>query len=254
MSELPTSHRSHDYLRLIKRWQALAKKTGLTFNSFVEVNELPVYYFSTASGAEDEREVIYLSAGIHGDEPAPPWGLLEWAEANKKLLKSQRFLIFPTLNPHGIILNTRADHRGVDLNRAFNQEADPLIVAWKEVVKGLKFSLALCLHEDYDGQGCYLYELAPRGDAVGHDLLNDCASVIPPDLRKNIDGRAAKTGLILRRRIPELPGYPEAIVLQRQGCPKVFTFESPSEFSLQDRIAVQHVFVAAALKRVLGIS
>ena len=99
---------------------------------------------------------IYLSSGVHGDEVAAAWGLLAWAEENQKQLSQGRFLIFPCLNPHGFRRNTRTDHRGLDINRRFHLARDPLTGPWHRLIRQNPPSLALCLHEDYDSQGCYV--------------------------------------------------------------------------------------------------
>lgn len=242
------NHRAHDYRALVREWQALAKEAGLKMEVFARVGELPVYFLRTKDSARDTRPTIYLSAGIHGDEAAAPWGLLAWAREHVARFKTDRFLIFPVLNPHGLIMNTRTDQDGADLNRSFNVPGHPLVTAWLQVVAGREFALALCLHEDYDGQGCYLYELNPRHPVVGHAILNDCSRVLPIDRRKRIDGRAAKDGLIVRRILPEMPGHPEAIVLHLMGAPLTLTFESPSEFALHDRIEAQKTFIQSALE------
>lgn len=249
----PVQHRSHDYRLLIKRWQALAKNAGLAMRAFARAGEHSVYAITNRSLEAAKGGGIYLSAGVHGDEPAPPWGLLEWAEENVRELQSRPFLIFPTLNPAGLTLNTRADHRGVDINRMFHDDREPLIAAWRGVIGERRFSLALCLHEDYDGQGCYVYELTHRKGSVGGRILEDTAGIIPTDPRRRIDGRAAVDGLIIRRVPPDLPGYPEAIMLHYLGVPITLTFESPSEFCLTDRVAVQKRFIASSLKHVPGL-
>lgn len=249
MPARPLPHRCHDYKLLIQQWKALAKRAGLRMKAFAEAGGWPIYFVETPV-PKNSKDVIwhYVSAGVHGDEAAPPWGLLEWAERNVALLKRQPFLLFPTLNPTGLMLNTRTDHRGVDINRAFNSADDPLIVAWRKVVGDRKLALSLCLHEDYDGQGCYLYELTHRRDCIGNLILKDTSRVVATDMRKRIDERPAKNGLIVRRIPPDLPGYPEAIMLHHLGAPTTLTFESPSEFSLTDRIAVQRRFIESALK------
>ena len=58
------------------------------------------------------RPRIYLSAGIHGDEPAPPLTLLEMLEAGRFDTRANWF-ICPLLNPNGLA-------RGVE---------DPLLLA-----------------------------------------------------------------------------------------------------------------------------
>jgi protein MpaA len=245
----PLQHRCHDYKYLARRWKALAKRAGLRLQPFAKAGDWPVYYIETPLSKEaDTTAWRYISAGVHGDEAAAPWGLLQWAEANVAQLREEPFLIFPALNPIGIMLNTRADDRGVDINRAFNHPDDPLISAWRKVVGNRPLALGLCLHEDYDGEGCYLYELTRRRGSIGTDILRDTSAIIPTDPRRNIDGRHARDGLIVRRVPPNLPGHPEAIVLHYLGAPLALTFESPSEFSLTDRIAVQHRFIESALE------
>jgi len=253
MHAQPTQHRSHEYRPLIQRWQALAKKAGLRMRVFGRSAGMPLYVVTSPGPKKDTREAIYISAGIHGDEPAPPWGLLAWAEAHTELLQTRRFILFPLLNPYGLMANTRVDRQGNDLNRIFDSEDHELITAWRKVVDGMRFSLGLCLHEDYDGQGCYLYELTTLKESLGAKLLQDTARVIPTDTRRSIDGRRATDGLVVRRRMPKIAGTPESFVLHSMGAPLSFTFESPSEFSLNERVAVQAVFIQSALKHALGL-
>ena len=115
-----------------------------------------------------------------------------------------------------------------------------------------RFALSLCLHEDYDGQGCYLYELTSRQGSISEHILRETSRILPTDTRKRIDGRVARNGVIMRRLPPDLPGYPEAIMLHYLGAPVALTFESPSEFCLTDRIAVQRQFIESAIKHGCG--
>jgi protein MpaA len=250
----PTDHRCHDYRLLVKRWRAFCKGAKLRLQPFACSAEEHIYFIETARELAVQGEPwIYISAGVHGDEAAPPWGLLEWAEAHVDLLRRRPFLIFPVLNPTGLILNTRVDYAGMDLNRNFNHPSEPVVAAWRKVMKGRKIALGLCLHEDYDGQGCYLYELNGGKHVLGQRILQDTSDLIPPDHRKRIDGRAAKAGLIRRKVIPEMAGQPEAIVLHLHGAPITLTFESPSEFSIAERIAVQKRFIESSLKHALSL-
>jgi protein MpaA len=249
-------HRAHDSALLAKRWAALAKRVGLGWKKFAAAADFPVFFAESLGARTDLRPTIYLSAGVHGDEAAAPWGLLEWAEEHVAVLRANRILIFPCLNPHGLVNNTRVDQRGVDLNRTFNKTGEPLIAAWRKAIGDRDISLALCLHEDYDAQGCYIYELRRKPGALAPKVLRDCAKIIPTDTRGRIDGRNIKNGHFLRRGefdLPDLPGLPEAIVLHQLGSEVTLTFESPSEFSLLDRIAVQKEFIQSALKHELGI-
>lgn len=96
---------------------------------------------------------------MHGDEPAGPAALLAWAKRNVEQLRSHPFLLFPCLNPAGLVANMRNDARGCDLNRTFRLVRPPSpIRELKQLIRGQKFALSLSLHEDYDGAGVYVYE------------------------------------------------------------------------------------------------
>jgi len=196
-----------------------------------------------------ESRPVYLSTGVHGDEPGSAWGLLAWAQRKIEQLRDGNFLIFPCMNPHGLRANTRLDRRGLDINRRFHLDTDPLCGPWLQLVQQSVPMLSLCLHEDYDGQGSYVYELSSCTEPVSPQILKKCAKHIPADPRRKIDGRAAKDGVIRPRSIPtNLPGMPEAIVLWQLGCPTTLTFETPSEFGLDDRVQTQADFVSAAIR------
>jgi hypothetical protein len=64
--------------------------------------------------------------------------------------------------------------------------------------------------------------------------------------------KALLAGVIRRSTIPpDLPGMPEAIELWQLGCPITLTFETPSEFSFDDRVQTQAEFVSAAIRLAL---
>ena len=110
--------------------------------------------------------------------------------------------------------------------------------------------MSLCLHEDYDAEGIYVYELGSHQRTLSHELLAASAEIIPRDPRRRIDGRAARGGVIHRRKLPaDLPGMPEAIELHLMGSPVTLTFETPSEFAIEARVEAQARFIAAAVRR-----
>jgi len=241
-------HRAHDARHLIQRWRMLAREAGCEVRTLCTVGGLPVIVIESAA-AQDRAPAVYLSAGVHGDEPGAAWGLLTWAEKHVKELKSGSFLIAPCLNPVGLTLNTRLDHRGIDLNRRFHDVEDVICGPWQHWIAKRAMRFGLCLHEDYDAQGIYLYELNHARQTAGHEIIARCSRVIASDLRKNIDGQRTNGGVIRRRKMPaHLPGMPEAIELHVRGCPVTLTFETPSEFDLDRRMRAQVRFVEVTLE------
>jgi hypothetical protein len=51
--------------------------------------------------------------------------------------------------------------------------------------------------------------------------------------------------VIQRRRVPALPGLPEAVALYRAGVPVTLTFETPSEMEFERRVRAHAAFVEA---------
>ena len=104
---------------------------------------------------------VYISAGIHGDEPAGPLALLRLVRADHWPDQCE-FLLCPALNPYGLAHNQRVNRDGLDLNRQYLKPVAPEVVshcAW--LTEQGRFDLALCLHEDWEAKGFYLYELNP---------------------------------------------------------------------------------------------
>jgi protein MpaA len=237
-------HQTHDPRLLLARWQKLARRVGLRSKVLTLIEDEKVLLLeSTGAGS-----LIYLSAGVHGDEVASAWGLLAWAEGNSELLKQRRFMIFPCLNPHGFKRNTRTDHRGLDINRRFHLARDPLIGPWRQIIRQRTPVLGLCLHEDYDSQGCYVYELGCQNTLLASRCLAASARHLPTDPRGQIDGRRANHGIIRRKTIPQnLTGIPEAVALWQLGCATTLTFETPSEADFHDRVQAHAAFIAEAL-------
>lgn len=245
------AHRAHDFRHLTARWRAVARTAGLKMRPLATVGKDRLFHLRTP--ALESEGGIYISAGIHGDEPAGSEALIAWAEKHARCLARWPLLLFPCLNPWGLRNNCRTDATGADLNRAFNRDDQPVIDAVKRVTAPHQFDLALMLHEDYDGQGFYVYESNRERPFWGEDLLAVAARHIAIDPRLKIDGRKAGHGLIRRRfeqrRFARI-GYPEAIWLHVEHARRALTVETPSEFALDVRVRAHVAVIEECVARV----
>ncbi len=250
MKQIPTllpCHRSHDAGHILSRWRKVARRHGLVLETLYQQADWPILMLTTRRPHADLP--LYLSAGVHGDEPAGVAGLLAWAESTEKLPSAGGLVIFPLLNPWGLVHNSRLDERGVDLNRNFQNTRHPLIKAWRRAVKGLTFAKALCLHEDYDAQGVYCYELSrDRKSWRSEAWLHHVEGILPRDPRAKIDGNRFHRGILQRVTAPEIAGEPEAVTLFNDHGAHTVTFETPSEFALTDRVAAHRAFLDIAVR------
>ncbi|MCC7373840.1 MAG: M14 family metallocarboxypeptidase [Verrucomicrobiales bacterium] len=192
---------------------------------------------------------IYVSTGIHGDEPAGPL-------AARRLVETDPFpphayvWLCPCLNPSGFPRNTRESAEGIDLNRDYRHLQSPEIqshVAWLQ--KQPMFDVALCLHEDWEAAGFYVYELNPAGHAsLAPTMIEAVRDVCPIDLSPEIDGRTADRGIICPNIDPaSRPEWPEALYLIQHKTRLSYTLESPSDYELTVRVTALEVGVRAAV-------
>jgi hypothetical protein len=234
----------------MERWLSVVKgRTSISLSLYGEAEGYPLMVVQSER-CEPKSPSVYLSAGIHGDEPAAVEGLIRWAEASLTKMESWNWMIFPCLNPWGLERNIRFDAERRDLNRFYDSRKVPQINAQRALMRGARFDAAATFHEDYDSRGFYLYEVAAKRPYWGELLCEDLTSVMNADPRRNIDGHSARNGLIRRRSTPDLmKGHPEAFLLHFHHAARTFTLETPSEDSLDQRVRVQERFLAAMVKK-----
>lgn len=246
--------KSHNFENLKRRWDLVIRRHHWQTTELHRENDHPVLAIENEAAQKTKTGGFYISAGVHGDECAPVWALLEWAESIHPPSRFDKapLVILPCLNPHGLVENTRLDSCGRDLNRNFQNAEIPLIKSWNRFLEGRRFQRALNLHEDYDAGGIYLYELS-RHPSIGDKLLSACETIIPRETENEVDGSEMVNGLLQRtgdiEQIAEedLGGWPEAIWLHLKFATDSFTFETPSERDLAQRIHAHRRFIETAL-------
>ncbi|MEK7951025.1 M14 family metallopeptidase [Luteolibacter soli] len=223
---------------------ALAAERGFVAQTLCETAAGPVIVWEKRG----DGLAAYLSAGIHGDEPAGPLAVMELLKQGA--LNDGPWLVCPVLNPTGLAAGTRDNADGVDLNRDYWARRTPEVqahAAWLESLPCPRIFISL--HEDWETSGFYFYEINlgdDRPERAGA-ILEAVKPWFPPEPGAMIDGHDIRdAGWIYHAAEADLPGnWPEAIFLAKRGCPVSFTFETPSANCLQDRIAA-HVAAAKA--------
>lgn len=199
---------------------------------------------------------IYLSSGIHGDEPAALLAVQRLLERDR-LPHQVSWTVCPCLNPVGCRLGTRENAAGRDLNRDYRHLISPEIrahVAW--LARQPAFDLSLCLHEDWESKGFYLYELNPEGrPSLAESMVEAAARVCPLDLSEEIEGRPARGGIIRPSLDPATrPEWPEAFYLLQNKTRLSYTLEAPSDYPMSARVDALVAAVDAATALGAGLS
>lgn len=193
---------------------------------------------------------VYLSAGIHGDEPAGPLALL--ALLREGFFENPaHWVICPALNPGGLASGSRGNADGTDLNRDYWVRSTVEVAVHAAWLAAMPVpDLFVSLHEDWESSGFYFYEINLLEDNPerAEKIISAALPWFHPEPGPEIDGHFSRApGWIYHAAEPDLPeGWPEAIYLAKQGCPLSFTFETPSHAALHQRVAAHAAAVKAA--------
>lgn len=212
---------------------------------------LPAFFRQQPDASGRTRPRVYISAGIHGDEPASPL-------AAETLLRENIWpegvdlWLCPCLNPEGFDLNTRENPAGIDLNRDYLHTRSPEILAHiRWLATQPSFDLSLCLHEDWEACGFYVYELNPDGrPSLAEAIVKAAGAVCPVDASETIEGWPASNGVLRPAIEPSSrKDWPEAFHLITHKTRLSYTLEAPSDFALQPRVRalVEGVRAACAI-------
>jgi hypothetical protein len=226
----------------------LALDTGWTCDTFLESADRTLRGYRRPCPGSAMN--LYISAGIHGDEPSGPRAVLELLRENK-WPKTNLWLV-PCLNPTGFRLNQRENDEGIDLNRDYRHLTRPEIQAHTRwLSEQPQFDLTLLLHEDWESSGFYVYELNPENRfSFAEPMIHAVQTLCPIEHAERVDDFRCEGGIIRPAFKPEeRPQWAEAIYLTVYKSRQSYTMETPSDFPLPLRVSAH----LAALRRVFEI-
>ncbi len=233
-----------------------AKAAGFAVEQFGAAAGWPLLALKRPS-ANFEAPVIYLSSGIHGDEPAGPLALLQLL-IKKFFGDDFHWLICPALNPGALAAKTRENPGGIDVNRDYREPKSPEakqhldFLSRQSSVFARRFALSVLLHEDWETKGFYMYELnRTEKPLLGPAVLAAVAPICGVDRSPMIEGMPAQDGLITRpvADFADRPLWPEALWLVVKQTDRNITLEAPSAQELGIRVAALGTAVGEAVKR-----
>ena len=255
-----------DIRAVLRDVQAAAQAHGWTAEIFHDTGEFkllalhrpplpirnPILRPEAAEGRPQSPIRIYLSTGIHGDEPAGPLAALRLLQENRWLANAELWFC-PCLNPTGFVLGRRENADGKDPNRDYRHLETTEVrahIAWLE--RQPQFDLYLLLHEDWESRGFYLYEQNPdKKPSLAEKIIEAVQKVCPVDPSKIIEDRPAKGGIIRPNLDPRTrPQWAEAFYLIMNKARLGYTLEAPSDFPLATRVDTLVIGVNVALQSI----
>lgn len=240
---MPYNGETLDVNSTLLRLNQAARSSGFAAESLFEQDGFIVPVF-TRPAFDKEAPRVYISTGMHGDEPAGPLTVLDLLERDQ-LCRNLDWTVIPMFNPAGLKRNQRENHQGVDLNRDYRTPTTQEVVSHQTFIENAKrWDLALVVHEDWGSDGFYLYDV-PTALTRGwsKSIIETVRAVCPIDLSSAIDEMPAQGGIItpnfaLIDEDPKLSGqWAETIYLHMaKKIRGTYTFEAPSSYDLPTRI------------------
>lgn len=178
------------------RLSAICSSKQIHLEKIGHKNRLPI--FMAVMNPECSRTLCFLS-GLHGDEPAGPYGLLKFMEDAEKY--DVKIIMFPVVNPTGFTKGTRRNHLNYDLNRhwchdeLFNKEN----ILVYDRIKGIKFDLFITMHEDNTIDEFYLYYSDKKAKKECNAILKVAKKFFPIH-KGDVHGELCHKGLVLMDR------------------------------------------------------
>ena len=236
-----------EYLR---EFHVAAETRGWSAEKFATIDSYELFGYQR--GPKNPQRTIYISTGIHGDEPAGTITLRRCIEEDR-WPSDTHFILCPCINPTGLAAITRENKNGIDLNRDYRNPQSDEVRAHATWLRSLpNIDVALHLHEDWEADGYYVYEVNPHNHPpLAPRIIQAVREVCPIQGNAKIDSIwDCVDGIIHPHLKPEdRPLWAEAIYLLVNKAQQTLTFEAPSDFPLVFR-AEAHM---RALHAALGI-
>ncbi len=231
-----------DYAKFCADFTEQAQANGFTKTSLLKIEEDEIALWRKPANSSSAPKRIFVSAGMHGDEPAGPLALLSLLES-KSFSTAFEWIILPALNPSGLRLGTRENRDHIDLNRDFlrleSQEIQAFTDWWRrDLPQGC--TLHLSLHEDWEYSGFYFYAInSSATPCFARPLQARLAQQIPLQVEGPVDEHPLDApGLIIHCCEADEPeGWPEAIWITKNHSALSYTFEAPSSRPLEERVS-----------------
>jgi hypothetical protein len=211
---------------------------------------------------------VLISAGLHGDETAGVHAALAFVAGDRREFDAAlQFVVFPCLNPSGFDAGTLRTQSGANLNRLFGiGSAQPEVRAIEDWLRmqARRYRMTFDLHEvrpDYVGEGfteqdnprgAYLYETVSDGsDRIGRSMIDALPAGRPvcdwPTIYNDINEAGVVSYPEGCRNAIYAQGTSFDAFLNRRYAGHAFTFETPTGWSLNDRVDTQLTFLKVAL-------
>jgi hypothetical protein len=248
---LPDGHASGDWIRYRRRLETVAAGRGFELETLGTACAEPLLMLRGGANHPSAPRLL-VASGFHGEEPAGPWGVLEFLEtADQELLSRVRLTVLPLVNVTGFRAGTRFNLHGENPNRGYlglpgenpSHEGQLLLAHPALLLEAARDGLLTC-HEDVLLSHGYVYgnERAAAPGAFSRMLLAANAAHFPVHPDGTVDGCPITGGIVFNHHDGSFESWLMELGIARAAC-----VETPGQHPIERRIAAQRAMIEAFL-------
>jgi len=203
---------------------------------------------------------LLIASGFHGEEPAGPWGVIEFMRTLPEALAGQVDLsLLPLVNATGFVAGTRFNAQGENPNRGYGAHADgdlPSIEGLRLIANiGRLLPLAtdglLACHEDVELSHTYAYTYEHRPDPGPFSRMLVATAAAHFDLHPDgvVDECPISDGLVYNRFDGSFECW-----FSEQGVPLAACIETPGQHDFTRRVRAQATLMRAFVEHVAALA
>lgn len=229
------------YSKYLKKLRVMCKKKKIKLLKIGSVDKFPIYKIMLNPQG---KKVVVFSAGIHGDEIAGPWTIIDFLKKyNFQSYPNVKIIIFPVASPTAFNAKKRYNYLNKELNALFCRKK--LTHENKILFNELKNEKVLffhALHGDIDEHSFYLYNFENKKEKIYRDLIKLASKYFPINKSKKIYNDPATNGLITNRQDGSFEDR-----MFREGSPYSMCTESPEKQPLKKTVALNVTLINKVL-------
>jgi hypothetical protein len=249
---LPDGGASNDWPRFRSRLESVAVRRDFDLIELATDDQEPLLLLRREAADSAVRRLL-VAAGFHGEEPAGPWGVLDFLEhAPEPLLYSASLCLLPLVNVSGFRAGTRLNARGENPNRGYRgvpgeapSQEGRVLLRQRATLRSVAYDGLLTCHEDVLLHHAYLYSLeraAAPGELTRALLaVNGAHFPLHPD--GIIDGCTVAGGIIFNHHDGSFESW-----LMNEGIAYAACVETPGQHPLAQRIAAHRAMIEAFVR------
>ena len=231
-----------DYGDIARRIEALGDRAQTRL-----LGEAGGYPIHGVSWGDEGQPLVWLTGGVHGDEPAGVEAVLRFLERDA-WPEGLAFAVVPCVNPHGWVHNQRENAQGCDINWSYARDDVVEVQVVKDMARGRCFEFVVDFHEDWESPGFYIYEIRRNGVPIAQDIARQVAEICPLNGSAEIEGQPARGGVVYPDITEEEATRGRGIPLElfRHHTDHLLTTETPTGLDMETRVAT-HLAVLDAV-------